>query len=48
MLDAGVTELSVTVTKPALNHGSIGPSCAVAQWKGVVLTVWAHSQNVLP
>lgn len=45
-LDAGVTEVSVTVTKPALSHGSIGPSCAVAQWQGDALTVWAHSQNV--
>jgi nicotinate dehydrogenase subunit B len=46
MLDAGVTEVSVTVTKPALSHGSIGPSCAVAHWTGDALTVWAHSQNV--
>ena len=46
MLDAGITEVSVTVTKPAISHGSIGPSCAVAHWEGDALTVWAHSQNV--
>lgn len=45
-LDAGVTEVSVSITKPALSHGSIGPSCAVAHWVGDALTVWAHSQNV--
>lgn len=45
-LAAGVTEVSVSITKPALSHGSIGPSCAVAAWQGEKLTVWAHSQNV--
>ena len=44
--DADFTEVSVTVTKPTLSHGSIGPSCAVARWDGDALTVWAHSQNV--
>ena len=45
-LGAGVTEISVSVTKPVIAHASIGPSCAVAQWEGDALTVWAHSQNV--
>ena len=45
-LDAGTTKVSVRLTKPILSHGSIGPSCAVAQWQGDALTVWAHSQNV--
>jgi nicotinate dehydrogenase subunit B len=45
-LDAGSTEVSITLTKPVLSHASIGPSCAVAQWDGDALTVWAHSQNV--
>jgi nicotinate dehydrogenase subunit B len=43
---AGVTQISVSLTKPPLTHGSIGPSCAVACWNGDALTVWAHSQNV--
>jgi CO/xanthine dehydrogenase Mo-binding subunit len=29
-------------------HGSIGPSCAVAEWKDGKLTVWSHSQGVYP
>jgi CO/xanthine dehydrogenase Mo-binding subunit len=33
-------------TKPYLAHGSIGPSCALAQWAGGELRVWCHSQGV--
>jgi CO/xanthine dehydrogenase Mo-binding subunit len=29
-------------------HGSIGPSCAVAQLKDGMLTVWTHTQGVFP
>jgi len=29
-------------------HGSIGPSCAVAQWEGDSVTVWTHTQGVGP
>jgi CO/xanthine dehydrogenase Mo-binding subunit len=39
-------------TRPYQAHGSIGPSCAVAQWKegseGRKLNVWTHSQGVFP
>lgn len=45
-LAQGTQEVTVSITKPALSHGSIGPSCAIAQWSGDNLTVWAHSQNV--
>ena len=45
-LNAGITEVSVTLTKPIISHASIGLSCAIAQWEGDDLTVWAHSQNV--
>ena len=34
--------------RPFIAHGSIGPSCAVAQYKGGVLSVWTHSQGVYP
>jgi CO/xanthine dehydrogenase Mo-binding subunit len=34
--------------RPYQMHGSIGPSCAVALFKGGVLTVWTHSQGVYP
>jgi nicotinate dehydrogenase subunit B len=35
-------------SRPYLGHGSIGPSCAVAQLVDGVLTVWTHSQGVHP
>ena len=38
--------LKAEYTKPFQAHGSIGPSCAVAQWDGAKVTVWTHSQSV--
>lgn len=35
-------------TRPFQAHGSIGPSCAVAQWEDGKLHVWTHSQGVYP
>lgn len=35
-------------TKQYVLHGSIGPSCAVAQLAGGTLTVWTHTQGVYP
>jgi nicotinate dehydrogenase subunit B len=35
-------------TKPYMSHGSIGPSCAVAEFKDGKVTVWTHSQGVFP
>jgi nicotinate dehydrogenase subunit B len=35
-------------TKPYMSHGSIGPSCAVAEFKDDKLSVWTHSQGVFP
>ena len=29
-------------------HGSIGPSCAVAEFDGTRLTVWSHAQGMFP
>jgi nicotinate dehydrogenase subunit B len=37
-----------TYTRPYTAHASIGPSCALAQWKEGSLTVWTHSQGVFP
>lgn len=45
-LEVDGAQVSVSITKPALSHASIGPSCAVAEWQGDALKVWAHSQNV--
>ena len=33
-------------TRPHIAHGSIAPSCAIAQWDGDHLRVWTHSQGV--
>jgi CO/xanthine dehydrogenase Mo-binding subunit len=40
--------LQALYTRPYQAHASIGPSCAVAQWKDGALTVWTHSQGVFP
>ena len=39
--------LEATYTRPYMAHASIGPSCAVAQFKDGSLTVY-HSQSVFP
>jgi CO/xanthine dehydrogenase Mo-binding subunit len=33
-------------TRPYIAHGSIAPSCAMAQWHGERVRVWTHSQGV--
>jgi CO/xanthine dehydrogenase Mo-binding subunit len=35
-------------TKPYQIHGSIGPSCALAEVRDGVTTVWTHTQGVYP
>jgi CO/xanthine dehydrogenase Mo-binding subunit len=40
--------ITATYSKPYISHGSLGPSCAVAQWTDGLLTVWAHAQSVFP
>jgi nicotinate dehydrogenase subunit B len=44
--DAKVIE--ATYRKPYIAHGSIGPSCALAESKDGKMTVWTHSQGVFP
>ncbi len=41
-----VKTLNAEYTRPFQSHGSIGPSCAVAQFKDGKYTVWTHSQGV--
>jgi nicotinate dehydrogenase subunit B len=43
-----VHTLHARFTKPYLTHGSIGPSCAVAQFEHDRMTVWTHTQGVFP
>ncbi|SDI24639.1 CO or xanthine dehydrogenase, Mo-binding subunit [Bradyrhizobium sp. Rc2d] len=38
--------LSRQYTRPYIAHGSIAPSCAMAQWDGDRIHVWTHSQGV--
>jgi CO/xanthine dehydrogenase Mo-binding subunit len=45
---AGQKTLEATYTRPYQSHGSIGPSCAVAQFTDGVMTVWTHTQGVYP
>jgi nicotinate dehydrogenase subunit B len=44
----GAKALSATYSRPYLAHGSIGPSCAVAQFENGMLTIWTHTQGVYP
>lgn len=45
---AGARVLEATYRRAYQMHGSIGPSCAVAQFENGQLTVWTHSQGVFP
>ncbi|WP_127904132.1 xanthine dehydrogenase family protein molybdopterin-binding subunit [Solirhodobacter olei] len=45
---SGLSSQCLTVTRPYLSHGSIGPSAALALWQDDVLEVWTHSQGVFP
>jgi nicotinate dehydrogenase subunit B len=40
--------IEATYRKPYMAHASIGPSCAVAQFRDGKMTVWNHSQGVFP
>lgn len=52
ILDVSHPEPDAVVSRSArysrgwLSHGSIGPSCALAQMKDGTLTIWSHSQGV--
>jgi CO/xanthine dehydrogenase Mo-binding subunit len=45
---ADVSTIEATYTRPYQSHGSIGPSCAIAQLADDGLTVWSHTQGVYP
>ena len=47
-LPGGTRILESTYRRAYQMHGSIGPSCAVAQIENGQLTVWTHSQGVFP
>ncbi len=43
-----VQSLEASYSKPYVMHGSIGPSCALAQYKDGQLQIWSHSQGAYP
>ena len=45
---ASVRTLEATYTKQYMSYASIGPSCALAEFKDGKYTVWTHSQGVFP
>jgi CO/xanthine dehydrogenase Mo-binding subunit len=47
-LVAGRKTIEAVYTRPYQSHGSIGPSCAVAQLVDGLMTVWTHTQGVYP
>jgi len=40
--------ITARYSKPYIAHGSMGPSCGIAQFKDGRLTMWVHSQGVFP
>jgi nicotinate dehydrogenase subunit B len=47
-LPAQAKVIEATYHKPYMAHASIGPSCAVAEFKDGKMTVWNHSQGIFP
>ena len=45
---SGQRTIEATYTRPYQSHGSVGPSCAVAQLADGAMTVWSHTQGVYP
>jgi CO/xanthine dehydrogenase Mo-binding subunit len=44
----GTRVLEAQYTKPFIAHASIGPSCAIAQFKNGKMQLWSHCQGVFP
>jgi nicotinate dehydrogenase subunit B len=44
----GAKVIEATYRKPYMAHASIGPSCALAEFKDGKMTMWTHSQGVFP
>ncbi|CCE01359.1 molybdopterin cofactor-binding domain-containing protein [Bradyrhizobium sp. STM 3809] len=44
----GAKTIAASYTRPYQAHGSIGPSCALAQFADGMMTVWSHTQGVFP
>ncbi|HEX5126595.1 MAG TPA: molybdopterin cofactor-binding domain-containing protein, partial [Rhodocyclaceae bacterium] len=44
----GVKTVTASYRRPYQMHGSIGPSCAIAQFVDGKYTIWSHTQGVYP
>jgi nicotinate dehydrogenase subunit B len=45
---SGARVVEATYRKPYLAHASMGPSCALAEFRDGRFTVWSHTQGVFP
>ena len=45
---SGAKVVEASYTKPYLAHASIGPSCAIGQFKDSKMHLWSHTQGVFP
>jgi nicotinate dehydrogenase subunit B len=45
---SGQRTIEAAYTRPYQSHGSVGPSCAIAQFADGAMTVWSHTQGVYP
>ena len=43
-----VHDAQLTVSRPYIAHASLGPSCALAEYRDGRLTVWSHGQGMHP
>ena len=42
------TVVEATYSRPYIAHAAMGPSCALAEYRGGVLSVWSHTQGPYP
>ena len=42
------TVVTASYSRPYVAHASMGPSCALAEYRGGHLSVWSHTQGVYP
>jgi nicotinate dehydrogenase subunit B len=45
---SGARVVEATYRKPYLAHASMGPSCALAEFRDGKYTIWSHTQGVFP
>ena len=48
MTDPPKTVIEATYSRPYIAHAAMGPSCALAEYRDGVLSVWSHTQGPYP